>query len=185
MKYVTRKLLKFRPGSEYVGSVRYEPRGNPERECYNNAIKEFEETAQKPVAGWVIGPMDENGYTDIFWHYWNKDNEGRYYDTTPFPGNDRQDYDFVKDNEIPIEMMRLQTEGYYKDKSGLIPCMKYYNNKFQIEDLRKKSKSRYDLNQDYSFVLDSDESVSIEGLIKLSHLDGEVKVSDTKTQFIF
>jgi len=181
MKYVTRKLLKFRPGSEYVGPVRYESRGNPERECYRNAVKEFEEKAQKPVAGWIIGPPDENGYTDIVWHYWNKDNEGRYYDTTPF-GGDRWDYDYVKDNEIPIEVMRLHREGYLKGKPRDIPCLGYQNDKFVIEDLRKKNKCRYNLDRTYSFALDPDESVSIKELIKISYLDGEVKVSDTETQ---
>ena len=184
MKYVTRKLLKFRPGSEYVGPVRYEPRGNPERECWANADKEFVENSQMPVPGWIIGPMDENGHTGIFRHFWNKDNEGRHYDTTPFPCMDHQNYDYVKDNEVYIEAVRLQEEGYFKDKfSNSVPNLFYINDKFAIQDLRN-SNTRSDINHCYTVAVDADRSLSIEQLFKLSYLDGEIKQSDIKTELI-
>lgn len=185
MRYVTRKLLKFRPGSEYVGPVRYEPRGNREKQCWTNANKEFEEKAQMPVSGWLVGPMDENGWTAIYRHFWNKDNEGRHYDTTPFPSMDHHNYDYVKDIEVYFEAVRLLEEGYFKDKfSNSVPNLLYMNDKFAIEDLRNSNTIR-DINQRYTVAVDADTPLSIEELFKLSYLDGEIKQSDLKTKFIF
>ena len=137
MKYVTRKLLKFRPGSEYVGPVEFRDRGREPRECMENANSEFVENGHQPVPGWVVSPRDEvTGNTLIIRHFWNQDPEGRYYDTTPFGVYDHSEYDYVKDWEVYATPERLRKEGYFKDKQFISsPNMIYHEDRFVIEDL--------------------------------------------------
>jgi len=179
MKYVTRKLLKFRPGSYYVGPVRFRDRGYEPKECYNNADREFVERGRQPVAGWVVTPIgEETGYTQIIRHYWNQDEEGCHYDTTPFGRNDHQDCDYVKDWDMYEVPQRMKKEGYFADKLFTSPPnMLYMDGRFVIEDLRgaKPGRNPDELSWYKTAVRDDvPGGMSMEQIIQSAYMDGEM-----------
>ena len=103
MKKATRTLLKFRPNSKHVlvEEVRFD--GALENYCYQNSVKlaETNEEDLLVVSGWMVGDyLGERG-TAIIPHYWVLNTKSRkYYDPTPKPENNMQQYEYVEDFDI-------------------------------------------------------------------------------------
>lgn len=107
MKYITRKLLRNRPGSVYVPRVEHRPHGDSlHHRCADNAMAEFRRQkeaghAVKIVSGWLVHQRDEDGHTGVHFHIWNYDPvEDVYYDVSPEGFDEGCEYDYVMDPDV-------------------------------------------------------------------------------------
>jgi len=103
MKKATRELLKARPKAKCVLVQSIELAETLANHCYQNSVKlaETNEEDLLVVAGWMVGDfMGERG-TAIIPHYWVQNDKTKiYYDPTPKPDNNTQDFDYVEDFDI-------------------------------------------------------------------------------------
>jgi len=102
MYKATRKLIQNRqPLSKYV-IERVQVKqvgGGKANDCFANACDQIDRSKGITiVSGWIVGSYDKyRNSTEIVQHFWNADRERRYFDTTPFIGND---VEYVIDTDI-------------------------------------------------------------------------------------
>jgi len=98
----TRELIKARqPHTKYVLEVvivKQLGSGLPNK-CFQNATDDkLLALGNKVVSGWVVATFDSHRQsTAIVQHWWNIDENGVYFDTTP---NIEQNYEYVIDTEL-------------------------------------------------------------------------------------
>jgi hypothetical protein len=103
MKKATRLFLKQRPNAEYVIVEEVKLEGALTNHCYQNAEKfaKTNETDLMIVSGWMVGDYYGERGTPIIPHYWVcNEKTNRYYDPTPKPDNNTQNFDYVEDFDI-------------------------------------------------------------------------------------
>ena len=103
MKKATRLFLKQRPDAEYVIVEEVKLDGAIANHCYQNAQKlaETNETDLMIISGWMVGDYYGERGTPIIPHYWVlNEKTNLYYDPTPKPENNLQNFDYVKDLDI-------------------------------------------------------------------------------------
>ena len=103
MKKATRLFLKQRPDAEYVIVEEVKLDGAITNHCYQNSQKlaETNETDLTIVSGWMVGDYYGVRGTPIVPHYWVfNEKTNLYYDPTPKPENNLQNFDYVKDLDI-------------------------------------------------------------------------------------
>ena len=102
--------------------------GVPKR-CYSNSFKAKEDALANGrrvamVSGWIVQPYDKvNNVVAIIAHWWNMDEKGRFFDTTPFttfPG------EYVQDTQI--QKFCIENDVYLD--THLICSLLYENGKF-------------------------------------------------------
>jgi len=177
MKYVTRRLLKFRPGSSYVPNVSHRDRGRRPHKCYENANSEYREHGAQPRAGWLIGEsyyIDGVLHTSVVKHFWSRDAAGFEYDTTPLHLDPRE-YDYVLDWEVYSEMVRLCREGWFRERgfeTVSVPNMLYRDGEFLIQDHTRAEKKMGDgFLLTYGTLLKDDVQVSVYDLYRMAYHD--------------
>ena len=73
------------------------------KRCYSNAHDAKAEAATRGdrvamVSGWIVEPYDKvNNVVGIIAHWWNMDQNGRFFDTTPFT---KEPGEYVQDTQI-------------------------------------------------------------------------------------
>jgi len=75
--------------------------GGAPNDCFNNACIALErENGVQVVSGWVVDRYNPKGdFTEITQHWWNIDNKGKYFDTTPNIGDE---FEYVIDVGIAV-----------------------------------------------------------------------------------
>lgn len=130
MKKATRLFLKQRPDAKhvYVEVVKFD--GALANHCYQNAQKlvETNEAELMLICGWIIGDYHGERGTPIIPHYWVFNEQmNRYYDPTPKPEKNIQEYDYV----IDLDILR-----YGSTNANLPLALKLLNNgKWQARNL--------------------------------------------------
>ena len=105
--------------------------GGEPNKCFENSlefVKEGKVNGIKYVclSGWLVQPFNkEKNSTAIIQHWWNGDNQGNHYDTSPLI-NDNEEY--VLDYAL-YEFSNLNIE---KIKSNVAMSLLYQNGKFEL-----------------------------------------------------
>lgn len=140
MYKATREFIKERQKyAEFnlsTASVKRVGGGKP-NDCFGNALAVVEKgksegKAYVALSGWLVQPYDKvNKWTGIIQHWWNGDDEGNQFDTTPF--SDQKD-EYVLDFSL-YEFSRL---NFDRIQSSLAMDILYHNGDFiKVVDLDK------------------------------------------------
>ena len=103
--------------------------GGELKRCFNNAydVAQSGKVLGKKiicVSGWIIGKFDElNNCTAIIQHWWNFDDSGHHFDTTPLIG-DKVDY------VIDLEIYEYGQINFDHVNSNLVPSLMLQNGKY-------------------------------------------------------
>ena len=103
--------------------------GGLAKRCFTNAydIAERSKLTNKKIiciSGWIVKKFDKlNNCTAIIQHWWNMDDSGRHFDTTPLS---KEVYDYIIDLEI-YEYSRI---NYEHINSNLVPSLMLQDGKY-------------------------------------------------------
>lgn len=129
--------IVFQPNVKNIG-------GGELKRCLNNAydVAQSGKVFGKKiicVSGWIIGKFDKlNNCTAIIQHWWNMDDSGRHFDTTPLV-EDKVDY------VIDLEIHEYGQINFDHINSNLVPSLMLQNGKYSAL-IDEESMSFVDLN---------------------------------------
>jgi len=115
--------------------------GGKSNNCSDNAIDNAENNEGViSITGWLIHPFNKlKNSTEIIQHWWNKDSDGNYFDTTPDPLNIKCDY------VLDFDLYRYAYD-HYDEIESIVACsliLQDGNYTAAIADLSNIDKVRY------------------------------------------
>lgn len=128
MYKATRELIKARQQhTEYVVEQIFVKNigGGIANQCFQNATDdELLAKGNKVVSGWIVNPYNAiNNSTEIVQHWWNIDNTGNYFDTTP---NIDPNLEYVIDTDI----VAFGQENFDELNNLVVVSLLYKDNEF-------------------------------------------------------
>ena len=133
MKQVTKRLLKYRPGSVHIPKVTQDP--HPEakyQSCVDNALDESNRSGNYYTMGWLVSPYHKDSdSTGVCFHFWNVDKMGNHYDVTPFRG-DVSEYEYVWDDEMEEESWAW-SDLHQKELIHYPPALKFKSDRVLVD----------------------------------------------------
>ena len=117
MKQATKRLLKLREDAQHILRVEQTAHAHAKpNHCFQNAVAENRRSGNRIVAGWIVGDYHKHiDQSPIMFHFWNCDDDGNHYDTTPLANDLQQCFEYVRDDAVYFESQKWCKDNGIED----------------------------------------------------------------------